>query len=476
MGRRELGERFDECLRTLRAVGQEHLLTFYPQLDDEQKSGLLGQVEEHDWPHVAELVEKYVKRGDAAPVPRQVEPAPYYPANPDAKLKNKYIEARHLGEELIRRGKVAAFTVAGGQGTRLGWDGPKGTFPATPVRRKPLFQVFAEFIAKTRRKYVAALPWYIMTSPANDAATRGFFKDHRYFGLAKGDVVFFPQGTVPSFSLDGKVLLESPCSIATNPDGHGGSLLALHRSGAAADMKRRGVEQVSYFQVDNPLVRCVDPLFIGLHALEKAQMSSKMVPKAGAGEKVGVFARWDGRIGVIEYSDLPPELAEARNGDGSLRFAAGSIAIHAIALSFVEKVNEKGFALPWHRAVKKVRHIDIATGKSVEPGKPNAVKLETFVFDALRLCERSVVLETVREEEFGPIKNADGADSAATSRKLQSDRGGRWLESVGVKVPRDGDGYDATIEIAPLTAVEPADLRAAAQLPKAVERGQAVAI
>jgi UDP-N-acetylglucosamine/UDP-N-acetylgalactosamine diphosphorylase len=471
----ELSKRFEDALALLRRVGQEHLLTFYPQLDDNQRAELLNQIHVHDWSRLSELIDKYVRQDGIAPLPRDIEPAPYYPANPDARLKNKYIEARHLGEKLIRQGKVAAFTVAGGQGTRLGWDGPKGTFPATPIHHKPLFQVFAEFVARTRRKYAANVPWYVMTSPENDSATREFFEKHNYFAIEPEDVTFFPQGTIPSFSLNGKALLEAPCRLAVNPDGHGGSLKALYQSGAITDMKKRGIEQISYFQVDNPLVRCIDPLFIGLHALDQAQMSSKMVPKSHAGEKVGVFARWEGKLGVIEYSDLPAELAEAKGSDGSLRFVAGSIAIHIIAVSFVEKLNARGFALPYHRALKKIPHIDLSTGRRVEPDRPNGAKLETFVFDALRLCDRSMVLETVREEEFGPIKNAQGPDSADSSRKLQSDRAGRWLESVGVRVPRDGEGYNATLEISPLTAIEPADLRQS-HLPKTIQPGQTVAI
>jgi UDP-N-acetylglucosamine/UDP-N-acetylgalactosamine diphosphorylase len=467
----DLGRRYEQARETLKDVGQEHILSFFDRLDDRGRADLLTQIEGHDWPRLAQLVETYVRRAPELRLPQSIEPAPCYPAEPPSELRDRYEEARRLGEKLIGAGKVAAFTVAGGQGTRLGWEGPKGTFPATPVKGKPLFQVFAESILKTRRKYQTQVPWYIMTSPANDAVTRAFFADHNYFGLHRGDVTFFAQGTIPSFSLEGKALLAGPSRLATNPDGHGGSLKALHASGALRDMIRRGIEHISYFQVDNPLVRCVDPLFIGLHALDGAQMSSKMVIKARADEKVGVFALVDGRINVIEYSDLPQELNEARNADGSLRFAAGSIAIHAITVAFVERLNAGGFALPYHRAVKKVSHIDITTGRPVDPAEPNAVKLETFVFDALQFCDRSIVLQTLREEEFGPIKNAEGADSPQTSMQLQSDRAARWLESAGVAVPKFNGRYDATIELSPLTAIEPQDLLHA-PVPPAIGTGQ----
>lgn len=484
----DLSARYENARRTLAQAKQEHVLTFYETLDPSRRAELLDQVEAQDWRRLAELVETHIKREPELHLPKSIEPAPYYPADPRARagadLRDDYEKARHHGEELIRGGKVAAFTVAGGQGTRLGWDAPKGTFPATPIKGKPLFQVFAESILKTRRKYNAQVPWYIMTSPANDGATRAFFADHNYFGLHRDGVTFFKQGTVPSFSLDGKALLDTPWRLATNPDGHGGSLRALHAGGALADMKSRGVEQISYFQVDNPLVRCVDPLFIGLHALDGAQMSSKMVLKAQPDEKVGNFALLDGRIGVIEYSDLPEELEQARNPDGTPRFNAGSIAIHMLAVEFVERLNDGTFAMPYHRAVKKVPHIDLETGQRVEPDSPNAVKLEMFVFDALQFCERSIVLETIREEEFAPIKNAEGADSPRTSMQLQSDRAARWLEAAGVSVPRStpgasggGDGrYNATIELSPLTAVDPLDLHDIPVLPPRIPPGAEVVL
>lgn len=472
-----LTDRLEQARRTLRAVGQDHLLAFYDELDDEGRQRLLDQIEAQDWSMLSELVRTHVKRSPPMELPERIEPAPYYPAQPTEALKPRYEQARQHGEQLIREGKVAAFVVAGGQGTRLGWAGPKGTYPATPVEGKPLFAVFAAYLRKVEQKYGCVMPWYVMTSSLNDAATRAHFAENGYFGLDPEQVRFFPQGEVPSFDLDGRALLAEPGRLATNPDGHGGSLRALHTSGALDDMTARGVEHVSYFQVDNPLVRCIDPLFIGLHALDGAEMSSKMVAKAGSTERVGNFCLADGRVTVIEYSDLPQELAEQCNADGSLRFNAGSIAIHLIDVAFVRKLNAGRFGLPFHRAVKKVPHVDPATGNKVEPTDPNAVKLETFVFDALPLCERSIVLETLREDEFAPIKNAEGGDSPESSKRLQCERAARWLEAAGVQVPRDErGGVDAVIEISPLTAIEPADLRQVPDLPRQIAAGATVSL
>lgn len=463
-------------------VGQGHLLNFFDELDAAGQRALLEQIAGLDLARIAGLVERYVRRKPEFSPPRDVEPAPYYPHRTDSPARPWSREQYRLaGESLLRSGKAAAFTVAGGQGSRLGFEGPKGCFPGGAVTGKPLFQIFAEGILATGRKYGASAPWYIMTSPSNHEETVAFFREHAFFGLGAQDVMFFQQGVLPSFDLQtGRILLAEKGRIATNPDGHGGSFLALERSGAVADMRRRGIEHVSYFQVDNPLVRVLDPVFLGLHAAapdSSGQMSSKMIPKASPEEKVGVFCSSGGRVMVIEYSDLPAELARQRLEDGSLRFLAGSIAIHVLGVAFIERVNTEATCdLPYHRAEKKVECIDPESGRRIEPAAPNAVKLERFVFDALPLCERSVVYETERVEEFAPIKNATGVDSVESSRQIQTERAARWLEEAGVAVPRRADGAaDCTLEISPLTALEPADLKRA-DLPARIEAGASVAL
>jgi UDP-N-acetylglucosamine/UDP-N-acetylgalactosamine diphosphorylase len=382
-----------------------------------------------------------------------------YPRRPGPGQEKLYADAERRGMDLLRQGKVAAFLVAGGQGTRLGYDGPKGEFPVTPVKNKPLFQVFAEELTAHARAAGHAIPWYIMTSDANDAATRQFFQKHNSFGYPKQDIIFFQQGMMPAFSMDGKILLGEKDSLALSPDGHGGSLRALAKSGALADMKRRGVEHLSYFQVDNPLVHVIDPLFIGLHDLSGSEMSSKTIPKANALEKVGNFVIGDGVLQVIEYSDLPESLALQTDASGAPRFNSGSIAIHALRTSFIDRLNSGGkLCLPWHRAEKKVPYVDDA-GNVIKPEKPNAVKLEQFVFDAIPLAKNAIVYTTDRGEEFSPVKNAEGVDSPATSRRDQIRRATRWLQEAGVNVPMKDGEPDATIEISPLFATTSEQLR-----------------
>ncbi|MFU8829804.1 MAG: UDPGP type 1 family protein, partial [Phycisphaerales bacterium] len=367
------------------------------------------------------------------------------------------------GEDLLRAGKVAAFTVAGGQGSRLGYDGPKGCFPGGAVTSKPLFACLADWIHSAQDRYGATVPWYIMTSPLNHEATVGFFEENDHFGLDPANIMFFPQGVLPSFDMNtGTILLAQKHEVATNPDGHGGSLRALAQSGALADMKRRGVEHISYVQIDNPLARVVDPIFIGLHATapdSSGEMSTKVVAKTEAGEKVGVVCTIDGKPGVIEYSDLPEATAAQRNPDGTLTLRAGNIALHMLGRSFVERITSGDLALPYHRAEKKVPCIDPESGQTLDPSEPNGIKLEMFVFDAIPLCEQSIVYEVERTDEFAPIKNAEGNDSPASSARLQTERAAAWLEARGVSIPRGADGSPhCVLEISPRTATRPDEL------------------
>ena len=442
---------------TLKPRGQSHLLKFYDELDEEHHKLLLRQIEGLDFDALDKLIEQYVLKPQPLEIPTAMEPPEVIPpacGNADKATLALHAEARARGEKLLEAGKVAAFTVAGGQGTRLGYEGPKGCLDVTPVVKKSLFRIFAEQIRAAAIRHGKTIPWYILTSPVNDTATQAYFRQNDFWGFDPGDVMFVQQGTFPAIDFDGKFLLARKYRLAVSPDGHGGSLTALRKSGALDDMKSRGIEIISYFQVDNPLVRAIDPVFIGLHSINSAEMSAKGVAKCDPLEKVGNFCVVDGKVQVIEYSDLPDELAQACNTDGRLRFSAGSVAIHLFSRDFVERITGGGTPqLPIHRAEKKVPHIDITTGESILPPAPNAVKLEMFVFDALKLAKKTVILETLREEEFSPVKNAEGVDSLVTSLHDQIRRAALWLERAGVSVPRDANGQvAAALEISPLFA------------------------
>ncbi len=325
----------------------------------------------------------------------------------------------------------------------------------TPVREASLFQVFAEKILASTRLFGKSIPWYIMTSVINHEATVSFFEENDYFGLEKDRVRFFSQGTMPAVDGEGKILLADKGTIAVSPDGHGGALRGLYRSGATREMEADGIDIISYFQVDNPLVRCIDPAFIGFHILEKSQVSSKTVLKAYPEEKVGVFCEAKGAPVVIEYSDLPERLAAEVDDDGDLSFAAGSIAIHLFDRDFVRIIGrgkDDSLQLPFHLAHKKIPHINEA-GEPMEPDSPNGYKFEMFVFDALPFAERSVTIETARQDDFSPVKNATGVDSADSCRDDQLRQFARWVAAAGEDITVDETGLpDFAFEITPLFA------------------------
>jgi UDP-N-acetylglucosamine/UDP-N-acetylgalactosamine diphosphorylase len=433
-------------------AGQGHVFRFWDELSEAERLSLLEQAREIDLLEIGHLTGSLVQGHAAAVDLSHLDPAPHIALPEHGGDAAAWAGARLAGEEALRAGRVGAFTVAGGQGTRLGFDGPKGTFPATPVTKKPIFQVFAEKIRAAELRYRCRIPWCIMTSHINQEATVSFFEQHRFFGLSPGQVRFFRQGRMPAVDEGGRILLEGKAAIALSPDGHGGSLRALVRSGALDALERDGIDVLSYFQVDNPLVRCVDPAFIGHHLLGGSEMSSKMVPKAHSKEKVGNFCLQDGKLVVIEYSDLPDDLAEKRREDGSLTFLAGSIGIHLLSTAFIRRVGggAAGAVMPFHKARKKIPTLDEA-GQPVKPDRPNGVKFEMFVFDAIPFARSPLVVETRREDEFSPIKNAEGPDSARTCRDDQVRQFARWLRAAGVDLPTDPSGLPGfAIEVSPL--------------------------
>lgn len=432
-------------------AGQGHVFAFFDELDAARQAELLADAAEIDLAEIAELNCTLVQGNSAAGVDlSDLSPAPYEALPKNGGDAAAWAEAKRLGEEALRAGRVAAFVVAGGQGTRLGYDGPKGTYPVTPVLKKTLFQVFAEKIRAAGLRYGRPIHWFIMTSHINHVATEAFFREHGFFGLAESQVHFFRQGRMPAVGLDGRILLEDKHRIAMSPDGHGGSLRALHRSGAVDLMAREGIEILSYFQVDNPLVRFIDPAFVGWHLQARSEMSSKMVPKAYAGEKVGHFCAQRGKTVVIEYSDLPKARQEETDASGRLRFIAGSIAIHLLDREFIRRMATGADALPFHRADKKIPCLD-AAGAPVKPEKPNGVKFELFVFDALPFAKNPVVIETDRADDFSPVKNAEGVDSPKTCAEDQTRQFARWANAQGAGVPVDATGLPPfAFEVSPL--------------------------
>lgn len=458
----DLEARYQASDAILSTRGQQHALRWWPELTENQRIALLDDLESIPWDLLDGLIQSHVLGSPATAPATRFKPAIIHPHQPAPDQQALYSQAMVTGEALLRDAKVAAFTVAGGQGTRLGFDGPKGALPVTPVGNRSLFELFAQMIRSASVRYGSAtgvIPWYVMTSRTNHDETVAFFEKHNRFGLPGDAIQFFQQRMLPALDFNGRLLLEAKHRIALAPDGHGGSLTALHRSGALADMQGRGIEVISYFQVDNPLVKPFDPLFLGLHAQTGSEMSTKVAKKADDLEHVGNVCLRDGKLTVVEYTEFPESLARARDPAGNRKFDAGNLAIHLLDVAFVMRIVESALSLPFRRAEKIVPSID-ETGEIRRPEKPNAVKLESFVFDALATARNPLVLEVDRTEEFSPVKNATGTDSLATSQEDQNARACRWLELAGVSVPRNPDGTPAvTVAISPTLALSANDLK-----------------
>ncbi len=443
-------------------AGQRHVFSYIEELSEADQSRLLKQAASIDLQELQSLTEEHLGQNKDTleqPSSQGLAPAPYIRLPKNGGDPEEWQAGHTAGVEAISAGKVAAFTVAGGQGTRLGYDGPKGTFPVTPVSKKTLFQVFAEKLFRSGERFGVTIPWFILTSETNNEATIAAFKESNFWGLKPESVHFIVQGLMPAIDYNGKILMTNPSTIAMAPDGHGGSLRALVRSGAVAKMATMGIDYVSYFQVDNPLVRCIDPEFIGFHVLGKSELSSKMVPKAYAREKVGIFCTWKEMLKVVEYSDMPDAMQDEQAEDGSIRYNAGNVAIHLFNREFIERVGGDApeTRLPFHRADKKIPCLD-AAGQTVEPDVANGVKFEQFVFDALPVAKNPIVVETAREDEFSPVKNADGKDSPKTCREDQLHMFARWLTAAGKAIKTDENGLpETTIEISPLFAADETD-------------------
>ncbi len=447
----------DNCnlLAILRHHGQEHLLDFWEQLDAGQQESLARQIRGIDFPLIQKLYAQRQYQGNIRDrALRAAQPAAF---RLDIS-KNRFspVEARARGHQALAAGQVGVILVAGGQGTRLGFDHPKGMFLIGPVSGRTLFQIHIEKVLSTARRHGVRIPLYLMTSPATHEETLRFLAAHDRFGMAEEDLRVFCQGTMPAVdAATGRILLEAPDRLATSPNGHGGMLAAFAESGAMADAQRRGIRQLFYFQVDNPLVDIAGAEYIGYHILSDSQMTSQVIGKRDPLEKVGNVVDVDGRLMVIEYSDLPDDVARKTNPDGSLAIWAGSIAVHVFDLDFLCRAKDQVDSLPYHFAHKKVAYID-AAGRRVEPAKANAIKFERFIFDLMPAARNAIVVEVDPASAFAPLKNASGAaaDTPESVKAQISDLHRQWLREAGVEV---ADGI--AVEISPSFALDAEELR-----------------
>jgi UDP-N-acetylglucosamine/UDP-N-acetylgalactosamine diphosphorylase len=444
----------------LRQYGQEHLLAFWTQLNARERESLAWQIEQVDFPLTQRLFAQRQDQGNFRDLAlRARQPAAFRLDT----SKNRFspAEARERGKEALAAGQVGVILVAGGQGTRLGFDHPKGMFCIGPVSGRTLFQIHIDKILATAKRHGVRIPLYLMTSPATHEETVQFLAAHDRFGMSEQDLRIFCQGTMPAVdAATGQILLEAPGRLAVSPNGHGGMLAAFAESGAMADAQARGIRQLFYFQVDNPLVDIAGAEYIGYHVLSDSEMTSQVIAKRDPLEKVGNVVEVDGRLMVIEYSDLPDDIARKTNPDGSLAIWAGSIAVHVFDLGFLSRARDEAqilpgkTGLPYHIAHKKVAYIDSA-GNRVEPSGANAIKFERFIFDLMPAARRAIVVEVDPAMAFAPLKNASGAasDTPESVQAQISDLYRSWLQEAGAQT---ADGVP--VEISPWYGLDPEEL------------------
>ncbi len=396
----------------LKTYNQEHIVKMLNNLDGDAKDKLIRQIEKIDFEQLTELYENTKKEIEIKE--NKIEAIEY--ADKEKLTEEQRNIYNQKGEEIIKNGKYAVVTMAGGQGTRLGHDGPKGTFKLDVYGKgKYIFEILTETLKEANKKYGVTIPWYIMTSKENHEATQNFLEKNNYFGYDKNNIILFQQGELPLLSLDGKLLMGKDMKIKEASDGNGGVFSSLRSTGALADMKERGIEWVFIGGVDNVLAKLVDSTLLGMTIYKGLQIGSKSVVKANPHEKVGVFCKMNEHPKVIEYSELPSNMAEEVDSNGELRYGESNIACHLFSIDAVDKISKE--VLIYHTAIKKNSYMD-ENGKEVIPDDVNTYKFEAFIFDAFDLFDDMAVLRVKREEEFAPVKNKEGADSPKTAKEL----------------------------------------------------------
>jgi len=402
----------------LNAVGQEHLLQFWDQLDQEQQQELYDELSELDLDEVMEYFTRTVAEMNSAgeKLDDKMQPLTESQCGSMAQSTDRevgYYESLSLEE--ISKSHVGILLLAGGQGTRLGTSYPKGMYDVGLPSHKTLFQLQAERIlsleklAEKRTGVSGSITWYIMTSASTIQPTLDFFAENKYFGLKKDNVVVFQQGTLPCFTFEGKMILGSKHKLSIAPDGNGGLYRALRREGILGDMRNKGIKYIQLYCVDNILVKVGDPVFMGYCLSKGAECANKVVRKGFPTEAVGITCKVAGNYQVVEYSEITQKSAEKRNNDGSLTYSAANICIHFFTFEFLDRiVMENERSLEHHVAKKKIPFVN-SEGVLVKPDKPNGIKMEKFVFDVFKFAEKFVVWECLRDEEFAPLKNAEGA-------------------------------------------------------------------
>ncbi|KAH8596673.1 putative UDP-N-acetylglucosamine pyrophosphorylase [Bisporella sp. PMI_857] len=460
-------QQLEELREEYTKAQQEQVFAFYDELSVAEKAALYSQLSDINPDRINIITDRALNppkpRDDENDKVSALSPLPESATASILDSKQEDIEKWYQsGLNLIAENKVAVVLMAGGQGTRLGSSDPKGCFNIGLPSGKSLFKIQAERIRKIQRlahkkgREDVVVPWYVMTSGPTRKPTETYFKENGYFGLREENVIIFEQGVLPCISNDGKILLESKGKVAVAPDGNGGIYEAIVKSSVMGDLRKRGIEHIHAYCVDNCLVKVADPVFIGFAASKDVDIATKVVRKRSATESVGLILLKNGKPDVVEYSEIDKETAEAKDEKQHdvLKFRAANIVNHYYSFRFLESIPDWAHKLPHHVARKKIPYVDTEKGSTIKPEKPNGIKLEQFVFDVFPMLElnKFACLEVKREDEFSPLKNARGTgeDDPDTSRKDIMNQGERWASAAGAVVVSEGDNNG--IEISPLVS------------------------
>ena len=401
-----------DAIEILKTYNQDHIIRLLDKLEGEKKQELIDQIMKIDFNQIHELYENTKKEIEIKE--NKIEAIKYVDKSKLTKEEKENLDK--LGEDVIKKGEYAVVTMAGGQGTRLGHIGPKGTFKLDVYGKgKYLFEILTENLKEANKKYGVNIFWYIMTSKENNEETVNFLEKHKYFGYPKEKVKIFTQSELPLVDTNGKLLIDKNYKIKEASDGNGGTYSSLRASGCLADMKENGIKWVFIGSVDNALLKMVDVTLLGLAIEKNVQIASKSVVKANPHEKVGVFCKMNGHPKVIEYTELPEKMAEEVDENGELKFGESHIMCNLYTIEAIERISKE--PLIYHSAFKKNSYID-EDGKEVIPTKPNSYKFESFIFDAFELFDDIAILRGKREDDFAPVKNKDGVDSPRTAKEL----------------------------------------------------------
>lgn len=402
-------------IENLKIYGQTRTLKILENVDKETRKKIIEELHDINFIQLKELYNNIKEEAEV----NVGELKPIKSLNPDKITKEEKEMYENVGADILRNNKFAVVTMSGGQGTRLGYKGPKGTFKIdVEPQAKYLFEIIVDTLQRANKKYNVTIPWYIMTSNENNDEIVKFMEEHNYFGYDKEYIGFFEQGELPLITEDGQILLDENYNIKKASDGNGSIFKSMYIKGVLEDMKTKGIEWVYIGSIDNVLLKMVDTLLMGVAIKEGSEIATRSIFKNCPTERIGSLCIQDGKVKVIEYSELPQDMIEAKDEDGEILFGESHVMCNLFSIKALEKISLQN--LQYHKAHKKYSYLD-ENGKLVEPEEPNAYKFEYFIFDSFEFFNQISIVRGKREEDFAPVKNKEGVDSPATASKLYNE-------------------------------------------------------